>query len=69
AYSPKEAIVVFWVMRDHKLLPASKHHVGERITLRTIPLNEARKAIRSMQRSDDTQDFELNPLFVVGESP
>ena len=66
-YALKEALVVFVAMRDRKLMPGAGHKVGERVKLKVTPMRQAPAEYRSWQRSDDTEDFSLTPLFVLEE--
>jgi len=68
-YSKKEAIVVFLAMKARRLLPGAGHSVGESLRLKLIVMKSAPEEIRSMQRSDDTEDFDLAPYFVQAELP
>jgi hypothetical protein len=68
-YGKPEAIVVFLAMRKRVLLPGAGHKVGETVQLRLVRLKSAPEEIRSMQRSDDTEDFDLTPYFVEEELP
>ena len=69
SYGKPEAIVVFLAMRKRVLLPGAGHKVGDVVQLRLVRLKSAAEAIRSMQRSDDTEDFDLTPYFVEEELP
>ena len=66
-YEPKEAIIIFVAMRDRKLLQGAAHKVGERLKVKVAPMRQAPPEYRSWQRSDDTDDFSLVPLFVLEE--
>jgi len=68
-YDKPHAIVAFLAMRNRRLLPAAKHKPGDVVKLRVIPLKDAPEELRSMQRSDDTEDYELTPLLVMEELP
>jgi len=67
SYEPKEAIVVFLAMRKRVLQPGARHKPGDRLRLRLVDLKKAPAAIQAMQRSDDTEDYELVPQFVWEE--
>lgn len=69
SYGKPEAIVVFLAMRKRVLLPGAGHKVGDVMRLRLVRLKSAPEDIRSMQRSDDTEDFDLTPYFVEEELP
>ena len=69
SYGKPEAIVVFLAMRKRVLLPGAGHKVGDTLQLRLVRLKSAPEEIRSMQRSDDTEDFDLTPYFVEEELP
>lgn len=68
-YGKKEAIVVFVAMRKRVLVAGAGHKVGESLRLRLVRLKSAPEEIRTMQRSDDTEDFDLVPYFVEEELP
>lgn len=69
SYAGKEAIVVFHAMEKRKLLRGSRHSIGETVRLRLVKFSDAPAEIQAMQRSDDTEDFDLTPYFVQGELP
>lgn len=68
-YGTENAIVVFHAMEKRKLLRGGKHAVGEKVRLQLVKFSEAPAGIQSMQRSDDTEDFDLTPYFVQRELP
>ena len=69
SYSKPEAIVVFLAMRKRVLLPGAGHQVGDAVRLKMVLFQGAPESIRGMQRSDDTEDFDLPPYYVLEEIP
>ncbi len=67
SYSKPEAIIAFLAMRNRVLQPGAHHNVGDTVRLKLIRLKSAPAAVRDMQRSDDTEDFDLVPYFVQEE--
>ena len=67
SYSKPDAILVFLAMRNRILQPGAHHSVGDIVRLKLIRLKSAPAAVRNMQRSDDTEDFDLVPYFVQEE--
>ena len=68
-YAGRYAIVVFRAMEDRKLLVGGQHLQGDSVHLQLVPLSQTSAEIRSMQRSDETTDYDLTPMFVVKELP
>jgi alginate O-acetyltransferase complex protein AlgJ len=66
-YSKPDAIIAFPAMEKRNLLPGAAHKAGQSLRLQLIPLRTASATIRAMQRSDDTEDFDLVPYFVQAE--
>ena len=66
-YSKPDAIIVFLAMRNRVLQPGAHHSVGDTVRMKLIRLKSAPAAVRNMQRSDDTEDFDLVPYFVQEE--
>ncbi len=68
-YAGRYAVVVFRAMEERKLLVGGQHRQGDSVHLQLVPLSQATAEIRSMQRSDETTDYDLTPMFVVKELP
>ncbi len=60
-------VVGLLVMQDRALLAASRHKAGDRVRLRLQPFDDAGREIRSLQRSDDLQDYTLPVFWTLGE--
>ena len=65
SYSGPDLVAAFQVLKNNVLLPAAEWNVGDRVRLKLIPLNRAERYIRSMQRSDDLDDFANEPYYVI----
>lgn len=61
-YQEKEILVAEWGMKDKKLQPAARRRAGDVQTLSLEPLAK-RPELESVMRSDDTNEFELEPYF------
>jgi hypothetical protein len=66
-YDGGEMIVGFVVMRNRTLLPPAEFAAGDSVRLRLVPFDRADRALRSLQRSDDVQAFDL-PVFIAREA-
>lgn len=62
-----EMVVGFLVMQDRALLAAARHKAGDRVRLRVQPFDDIGRDIRSLQRSDDLQDYTLPVFWTLGE--
>ncbi len=67
SYSKPDAIIVFLAMRNRVLQVGAHHSVGDTVRMKLIRLKSTPTAVRNMQRSDDTEDFDLVPYFVQEE--
>lgn len=63
-YDKPELIVVFWGMRDSKLMPSAHFKVGERHRLVLDNLDKYEELSHVMQ-ADDTGDYENTPFWVL----
>ena len=68
SYSEPDLVAVFEVMKDNQLLPPAKYTAGSRVQMTLTPLRKADAQIRSMQRSDDLDDWVHQPYFVTQDS-
>ncbi|MCC6445759.1 MAG: hypothetical protein IT210_20185 [Armatimonadetes bacterium] len=66
SYDKPEILAIHWGMRDNKLMPAARIHVGERRRLELEPFSKHKDLERVMQ-ADDTNDYSLTPYWVVSE--
>ena len=63
-YKDNEIIVVFWGMRESKLMPAARFKLGERHRLVLEPLSKHEELLHFMQ-ADDTNDYEHIPYWML----
>jgi alginate O-acetyltransferase complex protein AlgJ len=66
-YADPILLVALWGMRNDKWLPAARYGPGDRLRLNLVPLKDADTRVRTVQRSDDTDDFDHLPYFATEE--
>jgi hypothetical protein len=66
-YHDAEMTAVFWAMKNNVWLPAAKYAPGDRVRLRLILFKDADSRTRSVQRTDDLDDYRHVPYFVLSE--
>lgn len=67
-FEGRELVAGLMVMRDRKLLPAARYARGDRVRMRLVPFNRAGRAVRSLQRSDDLEAFDLPTFWTIEEA-
>ncbi|HEV8397600.1 MAG TPA: hypothetical protein VGQ37_25120 [Vicinamibacterales bacterium] len=68
AFEGRELVAGLMVMRDRTLLPAARYARGERVRLRLVPFSRAGRAVRSLQRSDDLEAFDLPAFWTIEDA-
>jgi alginate O-acetyltransferase complex protein AlgJ len=68
AFAGRELVAGLMVMRDRMLLPAARYSRGDRVRLRLVPFGRAGRAVRSLQRSDDLEAFDLPAFWTIEEA-
>jgi alginate O-acetyltransferase complex protein AlgJ len=68
AFDGRELVAGLMVMRDRTLLPAARYTRGDRVRLRLVPFSRAGRAVRSLQRSDDIEAFDLPAFWAIEEA-
>jgi len=68
AFDGRELVAGLMVMRDRTLLPAARYARGERVRLRLVPFSRAGRAVRSLQRSDDLEAFDLPAFWAIEDT-
>jgi alginate O-acetyltransferase complex protein AlgJ len=68
AFDGRELVAGLMVMRDRMLLPAARYTRGDRVRLRLVPFSRAGRAVRSLQRSDDIEAFDLPVFWTLEEA-
>ncbi len=63
-YKDSEIIVVFWGMRESKLMPAARFKLGEKHKLALEPFSKHQELSHFMQ-ADDTNDYERTPYWMI----
>jgi len=66
-FDGRELVAGLMVMRDRLLLPAARYSRGDRVRLRLVPFSRAGRAVRSLQRSDDFEAFDLPAFWAIEE--
>jgi len=68
AFDGRELVTGLMVMRDRVLLPAARYGRGDHVRLRLVPFSRAGRAVRSLQRSDDLEGFDLPAFWAIEEA-
>ncbi len=64
-YGGREIVAGMLVMSERRLLPPARYVPGNRVRLELIPFDEAGRDVRSLQRSDDLQDFTTPAYWTI----
>ena len=67
-FEGRELVVGFLVMRDRTLQRAARYTRGDRLRLRLVPFSRAGREIRSLQRSDDLEAFDLPAFWTIEDT-
>ena len=66
-YEDDQVIAVFWGMKDNVRLPAADYPVGTRLQLKLVPMRKAPDTLRTARSSDDLDDYQHQPYYVLEE--